>query len=329
MEYRELGKTGIKTSPVCLGTWAIGGGPWWGESDDCESVKAIKASIEGGINFIDTAPAYGFGRSEEIVGKAINGMRDKVVLATKCGLWWDSDEGKPFFEMDGYTVRRSLQPETVRKELERSLKRLQTDYIDLYITHWQEPGENKTPIEVTMECLLDLKKEGKIRAIGASNTTPADIKEYLAAGQLDVVQERYTMLDRNIEPEYTELCSANSVGIMAYSVLEQGLLTGKITLESTFGDSEYRNQLPWFKPENRKKVLDMIAEWKPLTGKYQCTLSQLVIAWTFSQPGITWTLAGARKEKHARENAGACDLSLESLDVKVMREDVEALRSPE
>jgi len=328
MEYRKIGKTGIKTSPVCMGTWAIGGGPWWGDSDDEESIKAIKASIDGGINFIDTAPAYGFGRSEEIVGKAVKGMRDKVVIATKCGLWWGGDEGEPFFEMDGYDVRRCLRPETVRKEVEISLQRLQTDYIDLYITHWQEPGENKTPIDVTMECLLDLKKEGKIRAIGASNTTPQDIKEYLAAGQLDTIQERYTMLDRKIEPEYTRLCSSNSVGIMAYSALEQGLLTGKVTMESTFGDDEYRNQLPWFKPENRKKVLDTIAGWKPLTEKYACTLSQLVLAWTFSQPGITWTLAGARKEKHAQENAGACEIVLDADDSTAIRGEIIALGAP-
>ena len=111
MEYREVGKSGIKTSPVCMGTWAIGGGPWWGDSDDKESIRAIKATLDGGINFIDTAPAYGFGRSEEIVGKAIQGVRDKVVVATKCGLWWDGEEGEPFFEMDGHTVRRSLRPE--------------------------------------------------------------------------------------------------------------------------------------------------------------------------------------------------------------------------
>ena len=161
MVYRELGTSGIKTSPVCLGTWAVGGGPWWGQSDDEESVKTIRTTVDEGINFIDTAPAYGFGRSEEVVGKAVKGMRDKVVIATKCGLWWGGDEGETFFEMDGYTVRRSLRPDTIRKELEISLRRLQTDYIDLYITHWQEPGDDKTPIEVTMECLLALKKRGE------------------------------------------------------------------------------------------------------------------------------------------------------------------------
>ena len=165
MVYRELGTSGIKTSPVCLGTWAIGGGPWWGQSDDEESVKTIRTAVDEGINFIDTAPAYGFGRSEEVVGRAVKGIRDKVVIATKCGLWWEGDEGETFFEMDGYTVRRSLRPDTIRKELEISLKRLQTDYIDLYITHWQEPGDNKTPIEVTMECLFSLKKEDTLTSL--------------------------------------------------------------------------------------------------------------------------------------------------------------------
>jgi len=328
MEKRKIGKSNIDASVICLGTWAIGGGPWWGDSDDQESIKAIKASVDAGITFIDTAPAYGFGHSEEVVGKAVKGIRDKVVLSTKCGLWWHGDEGTHFFDMDGYTVRRCLKPETMRRELELSLKRLDTDYIDLYITHWQEAGDSPTPIADTMGCLLDFKKEGKIRAIGASNTSLDDIREYTKNGQLDAVQERYTMLDRHLEPDYTNLCGELGVSIMAYSTLEQGLLTGKIGMDAVFSDTEYRNEIPWFKPENRRKVLSMLSGWKDLTAKYDCTLAQLVVAWTAVQKGITFPLVGARKERHAQENAKAGALTIEADDIRRMRDDVETLGEP-
>lgn len=328
MEMRKLGKSGIEVSALCLGTWAIGGGPWWGDSDDEESIRAIKASVDGGINFIDTAPAYGFGHSEKVVGKAVKGMRDKVVISTKGGLWWKGNEGELFFEMDGKSVRRSLQPKTLRIEVEDSLKRLDTDYIDLYITHWQEFGDNPTPIAETMGCLKDLKKEGKIKAIGASNTSLEDIKEYTKNGQLDAIQERYTPLDRHLEPDYIDLCEQLGISIMGYSTLEQGLLTGKIGMEDEFGEEEFRNQIPWFKPENRKRVLELLKKWDDLVEKYGCTLSQLVIAWTAAQPGITFPLIGARKERHASENVKAGNISLAKEDLERMRKDVEALGEP-
>ncbi len=328
MEMRKLGKSGIEVSALCLGTWAIGGGPWWGDSDDAESIRAIKASVDGGINFIDTAPAYGFGHSEKVVGKAVKGMRDKVVISTKGGLWWKGNEGELFFEMDGKSVRRSLQPKTLRIEVEDSLKRLDTDYIDLYITHWQEFGDNPTPIAETMGCLNDLKKEGKIKAIGASNTSLEDIKEYTKNGQLDAIQERYTPLDRHLEPDYIDLCEQLGISIMGYSTLEQGLLTGKIGMEDEFGEEEFRNQIPWFKPENRKRVLELLKKWDDLVEKYGCTLSQLVIAWTAAQPGITFPLIGARKERHASENVQAGNISLAKEDLERMRKDVEALGEP-
>jgi methylglyoxal reductase len=328
MKLRKLGKSGIETSLLCLGTWAIGGGPWWGKTNDDESVKAIRASIDAGITFIDTAPAYGFGRSEEVVGRAVKGIRDKVVISTKCGLWWHGEEGTPFFEMDGYDVRRCLRPETIRRELDYSLQRLGTDYIDLYITHWQEEGAAATPIAETMECLLELKAEGKIKAIGASNTTTDQIREYVSAGPLDTIQERYTMLDRHLEPSYIDLCTQKNICVMGYSTIEQGLLTGKIGMDTVFGDSEFRNQNSWFMAENRKRVLDMLAGWDDLTKKYSSTLSQLVIAWTAAQPGLTFPLIGARKPAHAVENAEAGSLELESADILRMRNDVEGLGEP-
>lgn len=328
MVNRAIGMSGISASAVCLGTWPVGGGPWWGESDDTESIRAIQAGLDGGINFIDTAPAYGFGRSEEIVGRAVRGRRDKAVIATKCGMWWHSDQGELFFEQSGHKVRRLLKPYAIRKELELSLKRLATDYVDLYITHWQEEGPDATPIAETMECLMALKKEGKIRAIGASNTSVEHIEGYRRAGILDTVQIRYTMLDRGAERELVPLCGKHGIAIMAYTVLEQGLLAGRIGMDAAFTETEYRATLPWVQPGNRRKVLALLDGWKGLTAKYACTLAQLVIAWTIAQPRITFALVGARKRSHTEENLRAGSLALEPADAARMRREVEALGEP-
>ena len=329
MQYRTLGKTNISASAVALGTWAIGGGPWWGDSDDNQSVKAIQAAIDAGVTLIDTAPAYGFGHSEEIVGKAIKGRRDKLILSTKCGLWWKDDRGTSFFEMGDKHVKRCLLPATIVEEVEISLRRLGTDYIDLYHTHWPSLEPEKYPIDDTMRCLMKLKEEGKIRAIGASNVDLEHIKQYQAAGILDAVQPRFSMLDREIEKEILPYCLANGISALAYSPLEQGLLTGKIGMDQTFAEGVYRNQIPWYAPQNREKVLNMLEGWSDLLAKYNCSLSQLVIAWTVAQEGITFVLCGARKEAHVSDNVRAADLELDAADLSRIRQDAEALGAPE
>ena len=329
MQYRTLGKTNISASAVALGTWAIGGGPWWGDSDDNQSIKAIQAAMDAGVSMIDTAPAYGWGHSEEVVGKAIKGHRDKVILSTKCGLWWKDDRGSSFFEMEDKHVKRCLLPATILEELEDSLRRLDTDYIDLYHTHWQSLEPDKYPIEDTMQCLLKLKEEGKIRAIAASNVDLEHIKQYQAAGILDAIQPKYSMLDREIEKEILPYCHSQGISALAYSPLEQGLLTGKIGMDQTFPEGAYRNNIPWFLPVNRRKVLNMLEGWSDLLSKYNCSLSQLVIAWTMAQEGITFVLCGARKETHVKDNVRAADLEIEPADLSRIRRDVEALGAPE
>jgi methylglyoxal reductase len=329
MQYRTLGKTNISASAVALGTWAIGGGPWWGDSDDNQSIKAIQAAVDAGVTLIDTAPAYGFGHSEEIVGKAIKGQRDKLILSTKCGLWWQDERGTSFFEMGDKHVKRCLLPATIAEEVEISLRRLGTDYIDLYHTHWQSEDLDKYPIEDTMQCLMKLKEEGKIRAIAASNVDLEHIKQYQAAGILDAIQPRYSMLDREIEKEILPYCQASGISALAYSPLEQGLLTGKIGMDQTFAEGVYRNQIPWYAPQNREKVLNMLEGWSDLLTKYNCSLSQLVIAWTVAQEGITFVLCGARKEAHVSDNVGAADLELDAADLSRIRQDAEALGAPE
>ncbi len=225
MLYRKLGGTGIEISTVGLGTWAIGG--WmWGGTDEQQSTQAIHAALDQGVNLIDTAPAYGFGLSEQIVGRAIAGRREKVVLATKCGLIWDRKEGLFFFHSDRYgaasgpaekEIYRCLRPASIRAELEASLRRLGTGYIDLYQTHWQDPT---TPIAQTMETLVKLKEEGKIRAIGVSNASLDDLKAY---GPIDADQERYSLLERAIQSGGSlDYCRQHQISILAYSPLDNG-----------------------------------------------------------------------------------------------------------
>ena len=325
MKYRKLGVSDLNVSAVALGAWAIGGGPWWGDSDDAESVRAIHAAIDAGVNLIDTAPVYGFGHSEEVVGRAIRGRRDKVVLATKCGLWWDDATGTVHFEQNGRTVRRCLEPRTLRIEVDASLHRLGTDRIDLLQTHAQALEPFKTPIADTMACLMDLRQEGKILAIGVSNCSPSQMDEYRAAGVLASNQPRYSILDRAIERDLLPYCLRHDIAVLAYSPLEQGLLTGKIGMDTAFTPEAFRNKIQWFAPDKRRRVLDLLAWWEKLTRKYACTLSQLVIAWTIAQPGLTVALCGARKVSNAVENAGACALELEPQDIALMRADAEAV----
>lgn len=319
MKYKKLGKSDLMVSTVGLGTWAIGGGPWWGESDKDASIAAIKTALEFGINLIDTAPAYGFGYSEEVVGEAIKGNRSKVILSTKCGLWWETEENNFFFEQDNKKVYRSLKSSNIRKELENSLRRLQTDYIDIYHTHWQD---STTPISDTAEVLLQLQKEGKIRTIAVSNATIEDCKKYEETCMLAANQAKYSMLDRQIEDSLASYCLDNDIGILAYSPLEQGLLTGKVTIDSTFSLTDTRSNNPWYEVDKRSKVILMLKGFTDLTEKYNCTLSQLVIAWTRQQRGITSVLCGARNPKNAMENAINGDLELEECDLSRMRKDV-------
>jgi methylglyoxal reductase len=243
-------------------------------------------------------------------------------------LWWDSETGTHHFDYDGHSVYRSLTPNTLKIELERSLKRQQTDCIDLFQTHWQSVEPAKTPVEDTMACLMQMRDEGKIRAIGASNISCAEMDEYRTAGVLSSNQPRYSMLDRRVETEVLPYCMKNNISVLAYSPLEQGLLTGKIGMDYKLTDTEVRNRIAWFKAENRIKVIALVESWKSIAAKYDCSVAQLVIAWTIVQPGLTCALCGARKESNIIENADAGSVQLENVDIRQMRTDVEALGKP-
>lgn len=322
METRALGTSGIQASKVILGTWAIGG--WmWGGADDAASIDAIKATLDAGINCIDTAPVYGFGHSETIVGKAIAG-RDDVVIATKCGLVWDNPGGEPFFESEGKSIHKYLSADAIRTDVEASLKRLNVDSIDLMQTHWQD---TTTPIEETMTALMALKDEGKIKAIGVSNATLEQIREYQKFGVLDSDQEKYSMLDRGIEDTALPHCLENNIAVLAYSPMALGILTGKIGPERTFGEGDLRKNNPRFSVENRKAVIAFLEELRPIADAHQATFAQLVIAWTVAQPGLTHALVGARTPEQAIENAKAGEISLSSDELQTIESTLNKHRS--
>lgn len=319
MRYRPLGPSGIEASVIGLGTWAIGG--WmWGGTDERDAVDAIQAAIDSGITLIDTAPAYGMGRSEQIVGQAIAGRRDQVVLATKCGLVWDTNEGTPFVMQNGHQIHRYLGPESIKRECELSLKRLGTDYLDLYQTHWQD---STTPIEETMSALLDLKSEGKIRAIGVSNATTEQIAEYSAMGPVDADQEKYSMLDRNLEAVHLPFLEKHNIAFLAYSPLANGLLSGKITPRRKFSGDDLRRNNARFTDENRQWVVKVLQEFEPIAQEHHATIAQVVIGWTLEQPGVTHALVGARHRNQALENAVAGDLALSAAELTEISQAIE------
>jgi len=333
MQYRSLGKSGINASVVAFGSWVTGGGaPWGGKTDDAESIRAMHAAIDHGVNLIDTAPAYGFGHSETVVGKAIADRRSKVLIATKCGLRWEDTRGSKLKMFDGRQLYLSLRPDTIQIEIEQSLSRLGVETIDLYQCHWPAIEPEKTPMEETMACLMKLKSEGKIRAIGVSNFSLEQIRQADAAAELSSDQARYSLLTRGLEDEILPYCVDRNIAMLAYQPLEQGLLTGKVTMDRQFKETETRGNPswnPWFPPGPRRRVLDMLVGWKDLAEKYDCTLAQLTIAGTLAQRGVTHVLCGARTAQQAIDNAHGGGLQLATEDVARMRRDAEALGTPE
>jgi methylglyoxal reductase len=311
---RPLGKSGPESSAVGLGTWAIGG-DGWGGSDEAKAVAAIQASIDEGVTLIDTAPIYGFGRSEEIVGRALQGRRDQVILATKCGLVWGHEGGEFFFDSDHGQVRRCLDPASIRREVEASLRRLDTDRIDLYQTHWQE---STTPIATTMATLVELKQEGKIRAIGVSNVSPAQLTEYLRCGPIASAQESYSMVDRELAQSLFPLCAQCGMAVLAYSPLAMGLLTGKFTPGRVFSGDDVRKSNRRFAPGVVAPVNAFLQRIAPIAQHHGLSLAQLVIAWTLQQPGVTHVLCGARDAGQARENAAAGRVALRADELRTI-----------
>ena len=308
----------LETSRIALGAWAIGGGTWWGDNDDSESIDTIRAAIDGGINYIDTAPAYGYGHSEMIVGKAVKGIREKVKISTKGGLIWDTDEGAYFFEKDGKTVLRNLSKQSLKKQVEDSLRRLDTDYIDIYFTHWQSLPEFPITVEETMGALLELKQEGKILSIGISNTNPDNLTEYLRYGKVDIIQEKFSILTRMNKEILGGIAEANDVVFQPYQPLESGLLTGKLGPDYEPPPGSSRSGGLWFEKSRFLAALEMIASWAPLCEKYGATPGQLAIAWTVALGDGVSVLVGARTVEQVTSNIKGGEITLAAEDISFM-----------
>jgi aryl-alcohol dehydrogenase-like predicted oxidoreductase len=320
MKYRTLGTTDLKISEVTFGAWAAGG--WmWGGTERKDAVDAIKASYDLGVTSIDTAPVYGQGTSEEIIGEAIKGIpRDKVQILTKYGMRWDITKGDLAFKsMDNegknIDIYKYAGKESIVKECEDSLRRLGTDYIDLYQIHWPDAT---TPIEETMEAVSMLITAGKVRYAGVCNYDAAQMKEAEKYIKLVSDQVPYSMVNRGIESTLVPYCVENKKSILAYSPMERGLLTGKMKPGYKFGEGDHRANVYFFKDENLKRTSDFLDKIKYLAEEKNATLGQLVIRWTLEQPGITITLVGARNKDQAMQNAKAVDLNLSKEEVNMI-----------
>jgi aryl-alcohol dehydrogenase-like predicted oxidoreductase len=280
MEQIEFVKSGLRTSRIGLGTWAMGG--WmWGGTDEAQSIATIQSAIDRGVTLIDTAPVYGFGRSEEIVGKALEGsLRQKVTIATKVGLAWK----------DG-AVYRDSRPARIRKEIEDSLRRLRTDVIDLYQVHWPD---FETPIAETVRTMEDLRREGKIRAIGVSNFSPTQMRMFSADAQLDAVQPPYNLFERAIEADVLPYAVGAGLTILSYGALCRGLLSGRMTLETKFDGDDLRKIDPKFQGKRFRQYLAAVGELKKLAReRFGKSVLALAVRWVLDQ-GPTIALWGAR-----------------------------------
>ncbi|RDC64687.1 aldo/keto reductase [Adhaeribacter pallidiroseus] len=311
MKYNELADSGVKVSAITFGAWAIGG--WmWGGADKDDALAAIHKALELGITTIDTAPVYGQGVSEEIVGQALKGKRHEAQILTKYGMRWDIERPGDFMaskDDKGHDLKiyKFAGKESVIYECEQSLKRLQTDYIDLYQIHWPDVS---TPIDETMEAIDRLLQEGKIRASGVCNYSAEQMRIADQTVKQVTNQVPYSMVERKVEAEVVPYCLEHGRGILAYSPLQRGILTGKITDDYQFEEGDHRPNTLHFKPHNRTTINAFLQQIKPIADGYGVTLAQLVINWTIQQPAIAAALVGARNPEQVTENAKATDFML-------------------
>jgi aryl-alcohol dehydrogenase-like predicted oxidoreductase len=327
MKYRKLENTDLLLSEVTFGAWAAGG--WmWGGTERKDAINAIRVSYSMGVTSIDTAPIYGQGTSEEIVGEAIRGItRDRVQILTKYGMRWDLKKGDFAFSSkknsgESIDIYKYAGKESIIKECEDSLRRLGTDYIDLYQIHWPD---STTPIEESMEAVSRLIEQGKVRYAGVCNYDAAQLAEAEKYITLASDQVPYSMVNRGIETELIPYCLENSKSILAYSPLERGLLTGKIRPGHAFAPGDHRKDVSFFKEENLQRTDEFLELLKPLAAEKHLTLGQLVILWTLQQPGITIALVGARNSEQAIENAKAIDSSLSKEEMATITDYLEQL----
>lgn len=299
MQLRQLGKNGPNLSVIGLGTWAIGG-PWqwgWGPQNDADSIAAIRISLENGVNWIDTAPAYGLGHAEEVVAKALQDFRrEEVFIATKCGLVWD-DRGR---------VKIHLRPESIRKEVTNSLRRLKVEQIDLYQHHWPDPN---TSLRDSWGEMVRLKEEGKIRYIGVCNYDAKLLEKCGKIHPIQSLQPPLSLVKRDYLDEALPYCQKNEIGVVAYSPLQTGLLTGKFN-QDRLAEDDWRTRGGYFREPRVSKILDFVEKLRPMAESRGFEVSHLAIAWVLVQKGVTSAIVGARTAEQASANVRAAKFEL-------------------
>lgn len=306
-----LGTTGLQITRVGLGAWAIGGGEWqggWGPQDDQDSIAAIHRAVEHGINWIDTAPAYGLGRAEEVVGEAVRQLpeQDRPLVFTKCGLVWQPGEKN---------VSNSLAPDSIRKEVEDSLRRLGVDTLDLLQAHW--PTWDDTPIEESWATMAALVDEGKVRYIGLSNFGLEDLEACEAVRHVDTYQPQLNLIVRDALEKTIPWCAEHQTGVIVYSPMRSGLLTGRFSAErvENLPDDDWRKNADDFQPPKLDANLALVDRLRPIAERLDTTLPELAIAWTLAQPGVTGAIVGARTPEQVDGWVDAAGLALQDKDL--------------
>jgi methylglyoxal reductase len=317
LEYKQLGSSNLRASVIAFGTWGIGGGSVWSDMKPTvsEVSSLLDAAKEAGINYIDTAPVYGTGASEELLGEALKGRRGNFLLQTKCSLNWREDGGNFHYERDGFTVNNDTSARAVRRDVEDSLRRLKTDYIDVIVVHYVC---SSWPVSETMGALTDLIREGKIRAIGLSNSQPADLDEYSKYGPVALVQEQYSLLAPYHGMTYFPAAAAHGTTFQAYGALEEGFLTSTDFVDRSFPRGDIRGRLPWNSEPVRSRVHEMFDKIMPLTEKYGCSLSNLIQAWTLRQYPNLSLLTGFRRVETIRDTVKCLGVHLSDEDASLI-----------
>lgn len=313
MRYKKMKKSGEQISALTVGTWAIGGknsmGGGYGEIDDSESIKAIRTMIDGGVNLIDTAPIYGEGHSEEVVGKAIKDIREQVLIATKYGS----------YIQDGKGVHCS-RPDSVIHELEDSLRRLGTDYVDMYIMHW--PDTEGTPIEETMECVMGLKSSGKVRMLGLSNCDRDLAIRACAVADIDVIQLPFSMVNQSALDDFL-WCERENIDTMTWGSLGSGILTGSIREKPHFDEKDFRNTFyPFYKEPMFSKIQEFLKTMDKVSARYGRPLAQIALNWSTQKSFVTTALTGVRREQEAIENCKTFEWQLADADVALLDDEL-------
>ncbi len=325
MKYQKLGKTDISVSRISFGCWGIGGGNVW--SDMQHDVNAVASLLDAaadlGINYVDTAPVYGIGASETVLGKALKGRRDRFVVQTKCCLNWRGEGGEFEYERDGKTVMKDHRAFAIRKDVEESLLRMDLDCIDSMVVHRMS---STVPVQETMEELQKLIAEGKIRAVFLSNSTPADLDEYAKYGDVAGVQEKYSLIDP-AKGVFFDACRRHGAMFQVYGSLEEGGLTGRKVYEREYPAGDVRTTRMWYKEPVRSAVLAMFDELQPYCEKYGCSLANLVQAWTLSRFEDLNLLTGFRRVETMRDTAKVFDIDLSAEDLAEVNAIAEKTRS--